>query len=195
MPTTGIPRLATWVRATSLGWLLGFPLIILLALGGEAIGIGGIQSLVGAAMGIGIGVMQGRVLRPALGPARPWILATTIGLALPFLVYDLSVALDRPLPYLLPVVVAIGGVCVGGWQVMLLARTFAGTGIWVVASVVGWTAAAGAAFAADLLQKSGIRGITGALLYLGAAALGGPVLGLMTGLALRRLRDRPFSHP
>lgn len=181
------PPLRAWVRATTLGWLLGFPLVIVLALAGEAIGAGGIQSLVGAAMGLGVGMLQGRALRPALGSALPWIIATTAALACPFIVYDVSVAIDKPLPYVLPVVVAIGGVVVGAWQALLLGRKFNGTGMWVVASVVGWTLAAAAAYSADAVQKLGVRGIAGALLYLAAAAVGGPVLGFVTGPVLRRL--------
>ena len=38
--------LAVWLRATWLGWILGVPLILVLALAGEAVGIGGAQVLV-----------------------------------------------------------------------------------------------------------------------------------------------------
>ena len=182
--------LGHWIRSTTLGWLLGFPLVILLALGGEAIGVGGIQSLVGAAMGLGVGITQGRALRPRLGSPTSWIVATTLGLAAPFIIYDLSVVLERPLPYRLPVVVAIGGLGVGIWQSVLLRRRYDGTVTWIGASLVGWTLAAIAAYSADLVQHSGIRGMAGALLYLGAAAVGGPILGLVTGLAFTRLERR-----
>ena len=46
---------ATWA-----GWLLGIPFIIILALMGEAVGIGGSQFLVGAGMGTGTGLLQSR---------------------------------------------------------------------------------------------------------------------------------------
>jgi hypothetical protein len=187
---SALPARGRWIRATTLGWVLGFPLVIVLALAGEAIGIGGNQSLVGAAMGLGIGWMQGRALRTALGAPRRWIVATALGLALPFIIYDLSVALQRPLPYKLPYVVAIGGLCVGLWQSLILRQQFRGIGLWIVASLAGCTLAAGAAFIADVMQGSGLRGIAGALAFLGLAALGGPVLGVVTGLALPRLARR-----
>ena len=43
----------SWIRNTWFGWLLGIPIIITLALIGEAVHIGGAQVLVGAGMGIG----------------------------------------------------------------------------------------------------------------------------------------------
>jgi hypothetical protein len=187
---SSLPALTRWIRTTTLGWILGFPLVIVLALAGETVGIGGNQSLVGAAMGLGIGWMQGRALRTTLGAARPWIIATTLGLAFPFIIYDLSVALERQLPYQLPYVVAIGGLCVGTWQSLILGRQFRGNGLWIGASLVGWTLAASAAYFADTLRSSGLRGIVGALAYLGLAALGGPVLGMVTGIALRGLKRR-----
>ncbi|HWA15398.1 MAG TPA: hypothetical protein VG817_03140 [Gemmatimonadales bacterium] len=187
--STSIPH---WVRATTLGWLLGIPLIIVFALAGEAIGIGGVQSLVGAGVGMGVGLMQGRALRPRLGSPAPWIIASTLGLALPFIIYDVSVALKRPLPYQLQAVVAIGGLVVGLWQSVLLKPKYQNSGIWIGASLMGWALAAAAAYGGDVIRFTNIRGIIGALLYLGTIVVGGPALGLVTGLALKRLVPR---HP
>jgi len=64
-------HLAVWLRATWLGWLLGVPLVVVLALLGEAVGPCGIQVLVGLGMGTGVGLLQGRALRGALGRAGP----------------------------------------------------------------------------------------------------------------------------
>lgn len=46
--------------------MLGIPFVAALALLGEAVGIGGIQVLVGLGMGAGIGWMQGRLMRGVL---------------------------------------------------------------------------------------------------------------------------------
>ena len=54
--------LSRWVRATWLGWLLGIPLIVVLALLAEGVGVGGAQVCVGAGMGLGVGFMQRRAL-------------------------------------------------------------------------------------------------------------------------------------
>lgn len=61
-----------WVRATWAGWLLGIPLLILLALLGEALGIGGAQVFVGVGIGTGVGVAQARALRRHLASSTPW---------------------------------------------------------------------------------------------------------------------------
>jgi hypothetical protein len=55
--------LGGWIGATTLGWILGVPLVAGLAIIGEALGIGGVQVLVGAGMGLGVGLLQGRLIR------------------------------------------------------------------------------------------------------------------------------------
>lgn len=177
-----------WLRATWGGWLLGIPCVIALALAGEALGIGGSQVLVGAGMGAGVGFMQGRVIREVIGKAGPWAWSTTVGLALPFLVFDLAKAAGREWPFSLYPCVAVGGLIAGAWQARLLRPHFRGTGSWVAASAVGWSLSAGAAALADAGRVSqSVRGLAGALLFLGIVALGGLVLGIVTGAALRLL--------
>lgn len=183
--TADQPLFRSWLRATSVGWLLGVPLIVVLALLGEAVGIGGQQWLVGAGMGAGIGLMQGRAIRPLLGRAAPWFWSSAGGLALPFLVTDLSKLTPWSLPYSLYVVVAIGGVIVGGWQALLLRRAASRAGWWVPASLVGWSLAALVAALPDrLLTAQAIRGVPALLLYLGIVATGGVVLGAVSGATL-----------
>ncbi len=175
----------SWVRATWAGWLLGIPLIIALALVGEAIGIGGAQVLVGAGMGTGIGLMQGRVLRGVLHKSAPWIWSSVIGLAVPFLVTDISKKAGWDLTYSLLVSVSLGGLIAGGWQALILRPHFRRAGSWVVASGLGWTLAAGTASVADSLSRShSIRGLWGAVAYLGIVAAGGLILGVVTGVCL-----------
>jgi hypothetical protein len=175
-----------WVRATWSGWALGVPLIIALALVGEAVGIGGAQFLVGIGVGMGIGIMQGRAIRNVIQQAVPWFWSCAIGLAVPFLVTDISKAIGRKLPYSLYVCVGAGGLIVGVWQAILLRSRLHKTGWWwVVASVLGWTLAGVTAAMADSLSRShSFRGIWGAIAYLGIVAMGGLVLGLITGISL-----------
>ena len=183
-----------WLRATLLGWLLGLPLIILMALAGEAIGLGGSQVLVGAGMGAGVGFMQGRALRRTLGTAVPWFWSTTVGLAMPFLAVDLAALTGRALPYSLYVAIGCAGLIAGGWQAILLRPHLAWSGWWIPASVLGWTAAAGTTALADSLTRShAIRGLPGAALYLALVALGGLVLGGISGPTLAWLHRRTGS--
>ncbi len=179
-----------WIRATWAGWALGVPLVIFLALAGESLRIGPLQFPVGLGMGLGVGFMQGRVVRNLLGAAAPWRWSCALGLALPFLAADLAQQAGRDVPYSLYLAVALGGLIVGIWQALLLRRRFSRVGWWVVASVVGWSLAAGLGAVADGLPRShAVRGIWGALAYLGIVAGGGLVLGVVTGLVLPWMRS------
>jgi len=177
-----------WVRATWLGWLAGIPLIIVFALIGEAISIGGTQVLVGLGMGTGVGLMQGRLLRGMLGSPAQWLWSCVVGLSAPFLVADIARAAGFSLPYALQVCVALGGLTAGLWQARLLRPHTTRSGRWVVASLLGWLLAAASAAAADSLPRTtALRGITGALIYLGIIAAGGLGLGAVTGLAMGKM--------
>jgi uncharacterized membrane protein len=183
---------ASWTRVTWLGWLLGIPFTVILALAGEALGIGGSQFLVGAGMGCGVGLMQGRAVMRLGLKAIPWFCSCTAGLAAPFLVSDLGHLLGITWPNSQPVCVAVGGVVAGLWQAVLLRPRFEGAGWWLVGSALGWSLAGVAASLADALPRShSIRGLAGAGLYLGLVAVGGLILGIVTGVVLvRRLRPR-----
>ena len=177
-----------WLRATWLGWVLCIPLVVLLALVAEAVGIGGAQALVGLGMGAGVGVLQARAIRAVLGRAGPWIWSSSLGLALPFASSDLSAAAGLNVEYSLHWCVAIGGLIVGCWQALLLRPRLAGTRWWIAGSVVGWALAAATAALADMLRWArALRGIEGALVYLGLVAAGGLVLGIVTGIVMSRL--------
>lgn len=183
--------LARWVRVTWLGWILGFVFIIVLASAGEALGLGGNQVLVGLGMGAGVGLLQGRALRPLLHRSGPWILVCLVGLGLPFLATDLAQVAGHALPYSLPLAVTLGGLLVGLGQAYLLRPHVRPVSAWVFASLVGWSLAAGTASLADgISQSHSLRGIAGALAYLGTVAGGGLLLGLVTGGALVWLQRR-----
>jgi len=184
-----------WVRATWAGWLLGVPLIIALALIGEAVGIGGSQFLVGAGMGAGVGLMQGRVIKSLLQSFAPWFWSCVAGLSLPFLVADIAKAAKWNFPYSLYLSVALGGLIAGVWQSRLLRSQSRNAGWWILASVAGWSLAACTALISDNLFRShSIRGIWGALAYLGIIASGGLILGLVTGISLVwMLRYKPAA--
>lgn len=192
MPDPGI--LTSWIRATWTGWLLGVPLIIVFALAGEAVGIGGFQVLVGLGMGVGVGFMQARALRPLVASAGRWRWPCMVGLSLPFLTTDLLREAGQEVPYSIYLAVALGGLIAGIWQARLLRRWFGRAGWWVVASVLGWSLAAGLGALADGLSRAyAFRGVWGALAYLGIIAAGGLILGVLTGLALAGLVREPAA--
>lgn len=179
-----------WVRATWSGWVLGVPCVIVLALLGEAVGIGGAQVLVGAGMGAGIGLMQGRAMRGVLQKFLPWFWACVVGLAVPFLATDIAKVANWDLTYSLYICVATGGLIVGIWQAFLLRARFRNAIWWAAASAIGWLLASGTAAISDALQRSkSLRGIGGALAYLGIITSGGLILGAVTGLMRIKLQQ------
>ena len=186
--------IAAWIGATWAGWLLGLLLIIGFAVIGDAIGLSGVQSLVGAGMGVGVGFTQARLVRRRLVPAFwPWFRSCAIGITAPFLVTDILNAVGLGVPYSLQLAVTIGGLLAGLMQTRILEKRFRHARSWIVASTVGWLLAAATSGTADMLfQAKQLRGIGGALLYVGVIAAGGLLLGMVTSLPLSRLlRQEP----
>ena len=116
------------------------PLIIVFALAGEVVGIGGSQVVVGAGMGAGIGLMQSKLIRKVVRKSVPWFWGTLVGFALPFLAYDISNAMGWGIGFSLPLFVAIGGTVAGAGQVLMLHLRLPGMLMWIAASAVGWGA-------------------------------------------------------
>lgn len=179
--TSGRQLFGRWIRATLAGWLLGIPLIIILALIGEAVGIGGAQVLVGVGMGAGIGFMQGRVIKRALKAPTYWFWSCLVGVGTPFLAVDIARLAGKQFPYSLQASIALGGFIAGVWQQFILRPHSCNSGWWILASAFGWTLAAGTAAVADWQP---LRGLWGAVAYLTIVASGGLILGLITGAAL-----------
>jgi hypothetical protein len=145
----------------------------------------GAQAPVGVGMGAGIGLLQGRAIRGVLGRSAPWFWSNVVGLGAPFLAADIAEGVGRGFAYSLYVSIGFGGLIVGAWQAIMLRNRIHNPGWWVVGSVLGWMIASGVAAAADSLSRSQtIRGLWGAVAYLGMVAGGGLVLGLVTGLLL-----------
>lgn len=181
-----------WIGATWGGWLLGFGFIIAFALISDVIGLSGTQSFVGLGMGAGVGLVQARLVRRRLLPAfAPWFWSCVIGITAPFLIIDILRIVGVGLPYSLQAAVAAGGLLTGVLQARILEKRFHGAGSWIVASAAGWILAAGTSAISDwMFQTKRISGIVGALLYLGAMLAGGPLLGLVTSVALARMLQR-----
>jgi len=168
-----------WVRATSLGWLVGFGLMIVLAIAWDIIG-GGAQFMVGVGMGAGVGYLQGRVVGEWIESVRAWLLASIIGMGAPFVLWDIGAATGMDFPFSLPLSVVMGGLLVGVLQRRVLRPHSDRANWWVPVCTVGWALPAGLiAFGdADVVPDlGGILSISGML-------LGGVILGAVTGKPL-----------
>lgn len=184
-------RMRRWVRMTWLGWMLGIVLTIVAALAGEAVGWSESQAVVGAGMGAGVGIMQGRVFAGFPLSRGAWAVASSAGLAAPFLVFDVLRGAGYEPPYSLYVSVAMGGFTAGFWQSNLLRSTVRRPWMWALGSLAGWSLAAASVAAADRLPKVlSLRGLSGAAIYLAVTLGGGLLLGLVTGFLMHRLNRR-----
>lgn len=177
-PSSRTPLLR-WVRATALGWLLGFVLVLVLALAWDMIG-GGAQFMVGVGMGAGIGFMQSRAIGDRVKPARQWLWTSTIGVGSPFVLWDLSGLAGLESLFSMPRCVLMGGLFVGMLQWRLLRPRFERAAWWIPACVVGWGLPAGLIALGD----SGWAPAPFKLISIVTMFFGGVILGLVTGTAL-----------
>ena len=168
-----------WILATTLGWLLGFVLIVLFALILDTVGVSA-QFIVGLGMGAGVGFLQARELRLRLNSTWSWFWASTIGMGLPFLIWDIATTLGIGNYLSLPPCVLLGSLFVGVLQYRLLRQ--ADTAIrWIPHSIVGWGLPAGIIWLAD----AGLFPGRWKLLTVIPMLLGGLVLGVVTWFAIR----------
>lgn len=180
-----------WVLATFCGWLLGVVVIVLLAGIGELVHVGDQFSL-GIGMGWSIGYAQWRGGRKWFGPSSEWMWASVVGMGTPFVLSDLVGAWGHaPIPFLVGLNAALGGLLVGLWQRRMLRSHSARANWWVPACSAGW-------MLAGALPHALIRGGPGPhWSNLVGIALGGVVLGVVTGGALvwvLRSSQSPPNH-
>ena len=174
-----------WILRTFLGWSAGLFLAIALIIGVDSLGVSGTQFPLAVGMGLGVGAVQARLVAPLLGGRRSWILATTAGLSLPFVLGDALRLAGVPLPYALAAYVAIGGALAAALQGRLLqGRSVAGTWWWQAITPIGWVVAAAMVWLNELLPRN-VTGLLGAGRYLAVVLSGGVVLGAASAVAWR----------
>ena len=171
--------LTRWIRATTIGWLLGFVLVVVSALAWDLLG-GHAQFMVGVGMGAGVGFVQMRVLDERVESARRWLWASTLGMGVPFLLWDLGSLIGIEAFFSLGACVLAGGLLVGLLQCSLLRTRLERASLWIPACVLGWGLPAGAIALGDSDLLPGPMFLVSA----GAMFLGGVVLGAVTGKAL-----------
>jgi hypothetical protein len=178
-----------WILRTFLGWAAGFVLAIVFIIMGETLGLREVQFPLALGMGLGVGLLQSRMTAEQLGEKRSWVLASTLGLAAPFIIADVLRLAGQPLPYSITAFVGLGGVTAGIAQWRLLRRHLSAAAWWLVASPIGWL---GGGFTVWINEELMPRtpGLIGALQYVGIIMLGGIVLGAVSAIALRLCSGR-----
>lgn len=177
-------RLArAWIKASTLGWILGFVLVIAISLLFDALGASA-QFMVGVGMGAGVGFMQARVLHQWLGSSAPWTATSAFGLGLPFILGDLLDVAGVEHLYSLPIYVLMGGLIAGVLQAKLLRSHASGVSRWIPACVVAWGVPAGIVLLNDAQL---LPPVVSGLLFLALILFGGVVVGAVTGPVLARV--------
>lgn len=181
--------ISEWTKFTLIGWILGFVLIIVLAVVMDTLGLGNFQCFIGAGIGAGVGYMQWLVLRRRNIGSIKWFWFSTLGLTVPFLIYDLlHLFIDFELGnYLIPICAALGALISGQYQSQILMENSINANKWIISNFIAWALGAflvfGTRFTNDLSAQVWIGFILNLLLILG----GGVVLGLISGYFLKRI--------
>lgn len=168
-----------WILATTLGWLLGFVILVALAFAWSPFGDEA-QFMVGVGMGCGVGYLQGRVLRKRIAASWQWCAASTFGMGMPFILCDLFTLVGVPFPYSLPLYMALGGLFVGLLQERLLRKLSSRSKWWVPASTLGWVLPAAAVALGDARSLGSWREGIGLAGMFG----GGIMLGVVSGVVI-----------
>lgn len=177
----------SWILYSSLGWVLGVVLVILISSPLELIGLG--KTAVALGMTGGVSMAQWFVLRRE-STAYRWVLASLVGMGIPFILLDLF-RNDIPLPSEDSKMIAT--TAVGALFLSVLQRHwFLGSKVpmasWIVANLSAWLLALAVPF---LLSVSRINswhlpGAISVLLGFITILAGGPIIGWLTGVVLVR---------
>ena len=201
-----------WVGGTTIGWVVGFVVGLNVASSSEPLlGTGPLQSVLayavlGAFVGLVVGLMQWRVLRRRISQSGAWVTASVAGLGiaggagygLAVLIFGYSRDLeDLANPAAIAgwaLVTACGGAIAGLLQWRVLRSQVRQAGSWVAASTLGWGLSA-AAMGTVAVASFRIAGDAnpGLLWFLGAIVAAGIVLGVITGAAIARRLLEPSS--
>ncbi|MCH7812525.1 MAG: hypothetical protein IID40_00760 [Planctomycetes bacterium] len=170
-----------WVLATTIGWSVGIIAafivahliapIVYIVIPHET------NLVVGLCLGAGVGYMQRRFASNPITASGRWVLSTTMGMGIPFVVVVIAHEIWSGLPFGLVLIVTVGGLITGLLQLRNMRRHSRRSGWWVLASIVGW----------------GLGWLVMGLGFAVGLLIGGALLGAVTGGAIVWLLQSPPS--
>ncbi|HOS47936.1 MAG TPA: hypothetical protein PLG57_04825 [Bacteroidia bacterium] len=181
-------ELKKWIKSSFFGWILGVAFILMFSGALESIGIHHMQFYLGLAMGLGVGLIQWLYLRRFIPLNLTWALLSAIGLSLPLLLFDLVTSYE--LPHKLLFCISAGSVLSGLFQYLLLKPHYKGAIHWIITSFFSWTSATAIVFLIDYtwsLRTYHVSNLWLAIINLVLILSGGLVLGLLSGISLRKM--------
>lgn len=168
-----------------LGWLFGVILIILLSSLLDALGIEDKQFFTGIGIGSGVGLLQWMYLRKQTDIGKSWLWSSAIGIGLPFLIHDLLPA--GTIEYKLPLFVMAGGLCTGMLQYFILNRYSQRAAFWIAGCFAAWALSVYCINLIEFTRELSANNLLIALLNLILILSGGILLGLISGIFLKRV--------
>ena len=181
-----------WILFTSIGWVLGIALILILLIPLESlkINVGG-QAIVGIGMSAGVGFMQWLLLKQKSPVRINWIWLSILGFSLPFILFDVLAYFIKISPEIyVPIATALSGVLAGWLQARFVLKCSAEDSRgWILFSFLGWFTATIITF---LIFRFNMYIEKHVAIFIAFAALfiGGPLLGYITGLKMKILVDQ-----
>lgn len=171
-----------WVKYSFIGWLIGFIVVVVLAVLFDTIGLGGTNTFVGLGMGLSVGFFQWKALQKTATISKKWIGYSTIGMFASFVVFEIlhSLFSDLNLFDSLLLKVAVGGLLAGLLQQKLLKPIVISSKNWALVSVISWALASLCATSSDYnFIPDSIGGVLGAVITALIILFGGVVLGFV----------------
>ncbi|NUN68183.1 MAG: hypothetical protein HUU02_00560 [Bacteroidetes bacterium] len=178
-----------WITACFLGWLAGIFLVILTSGTFDAIGLEGYQFYLGLSMGLSVGVLQWRLLHRTHGIGSGWLIASIVGVAVPFLLFDLLKKYGGMTtgPEALQYSTALGGAAAALWQTLILRREGFSASRWLFAGWSGWVLGTATVLAIDYTKYLSSNNLVLFALNLLLMIAGGAVYGAVTAVPLIKI--------
>lgn len=183
--------LGRWIWMTFFGWLAGVVLIVVFSGIADALGIRESQFVVGTGMATGISCFQWLYLNKRTTLTYVWILSASIGMTLPFILFEINIS--RQSEYLLLISTVFGSAFYSFLQFLLLRRHYHKAWMWIPATILGWTASVGLLWFINSTMSFNSDGemifylvFINLLLILG----GGIIVGFTQGIAFKWLLKR-----
>jgi hypothetical protein len=179
---------ASWTKTTFWGWILGVIFILLLSSFLDSIGIEHMQFYLGVGMGAGVGFTQWLLLKKNTAVKnKNWIWFSILGMGIPFVILDLILKSNPG--YKLILGIAFGAFALGLLQYTILKNYSSKAGIWIFGCFAGWSLAVLTTFSINYTMRlsSFFSALTLASINLVLILVGGVVLGIVTGIALKKI--------
>ncbi len=178
-----------WILYTGIGWFFGVLLVLLLAGLLESIHLD-CQSLIGVAMGFGVGTIQWLLLKKQFAISFMWVIFLIIGLTTPFVIFDVaSKYMYLPVESSMPVIVASGALLSSYLQYRFLLSSLNSTAkSWIGYSLAGWLVASSLCmFTGYTIHMHSITRNTIVVINILLFIAAGPILGIITGKGIQGL--------